>query len=190
MNKMVSFPDVNAIILPMKLRFLLVLAILFALSLMVGCVRRPPSPAWVSRIHALAPPIGAEEIFELPEGEQISFAELMEDFDSVKAIFVGETHDQAEHHQIQLRILQGLLDGGREVVLGMEMFQRFQQPVLDRWTQGLLTEDEFLHEIQWETTWGVDYNLYQGILNAAKDRFPRNRISSCRFPLGHKARPS
>jgi len=152
----------------MKPRFQLAFVFLFALFLLVGCVKRPPAPPWVSRIQALAPPIGPEEIFKLPEGETISFAELMEDLDSVKAIFVGEVHDQSEHHQIQLKILQGLLDGGREVVLGMEMFQRFQQPILDRWTQGLFTEDEFLHEIQWETTWGVDYNLYQGILNAAK----------------------
>ena len=50
----------------------------------------------------------------------------------------------------------------------MEMFERSQQPILDRWSQGLLTEEEFLKEVQWETTWGMDYELYQGILDEAK----------------------
>jgi uncharacterized iron-regulated protein len=50
----------------------------------------------------------------------------------------------------------------------MEMFERSQQPTLDRWSQGLLTEEEFLKEVDWDTTWGMDYELYKGILDAAK----------------------
>jgi hypothetical protein len=51
----------------------------------------------------------------------------------------------------------------------MEMFESSQQPILDRWSQGLLTEEEFLKEIQWDTTWGMDYELYKGILDEAKN---------------------
>jgi hypothetical protein len=32
-----------------------------------------------------------------------------------------------------------------------------------------LTEEEFLKEVQWETTWGVDYELYKAVLDTAKD---------------------
>jgi hypothetical protein len=50
----------------------------------------------------------------------------------------------------------------------MEMFTRSQQPILDQWSQGLLTEEKFLKEVQWETTWGIDYQLYKEILDKAK----------------------
>ena len=51
----------------------------------------------------------------------------------------------------------------------MEMFQRSQQPILDRWSQGDLTEKEFRKEVNWDTTWGIDYQLYKGILDEVKD---------------------
>ena len=55
------------------------------------------------------------------------------------------------------------------MVVGMEMFDRSQQSVLDRWSQGQLTEEEFLKEVNWEATWGMDYQLYKGILDDIKD---------------------
>jgi len=115
-------------------------------------------------------PIGEEEIFILPEGDKISFGELIDDLNTTRVIFVGETHDRIEHHQIQVNVVQGLLRNGKEVVVAMEMFERSQQPILDRWSQGLLTEEEFLNEVKWETTWGMDYNLYRGILDEIRDR--------------------
>ena len=51
----------------------------------------------------------------------------------------------------------------------MEMFQRSQQPLLDRWSQGGLTEKEFRKETNWDMTWGIDYQLYKGILDEAKN---------------------
>jgi uncharacterized iron-regulated protein len=81
---------------------------------------------------------------------------------------MGETHDQLEHHRIEMKVLQGLLEKGKDVAVGMEMFERSQQPILDRWSQGLLTDEEFLKEVNWDTTWGMDYNLYKGILDEIK----------------------
>jgi uncharacterized iron-regulated protein len=110
----------------------------------------------------------AEEIFRLPEGKKISFDQLLDDLNRTRVIYVGESHDQIEHHQIQVRFLQELLKRGKDIVLAMEMFEKPQQSILDRWSHGFLTEEEFLNEIQWEITWGMDYQLYQGILNEVK----------------------
>lgn len=54
-------------------------------------------------------PIGEEEIFILPEGDKISFSQLIDDLNTARVVFVGETHDQIEHHQIQVNLIQGLL---------------------------------------------------------------------------------
>jgi len=67
-----------------------------------------------------------------------------------------------------VRLIQDLVAKGKNVVIGLEMFERSQQPVLDKWSQGLLTEEEFLKEVQWETTWGMDYELYKDILDEVK----------------------
>ncbi len=126
-------------------------------------------PSWVSKIPGVSPPPGAEEIIKLPKGEKISFRQLMNELHGVRVIFIGESHDQMEHHEIQAKILKDLRIRGKDVAIGMEMFQRSQQPILDRWSMGLYTEEEFLREVQWEKTWGMDYRLYKPILDEAKN---------------------
>jgi uncharacterized iron-regulated protein len=120
---------------------------------------KAPLPPWVSRISMVKAPIGREETFRLPEGDPITFRELLDNLNTTKVIFVGEKHDQIEHHQIEVKMVQALGAKGREIVIGMEMFERSRQPVLDRWSQGLLTEEEFLTEVQWEMIWGMGYGL-------------------------------
>jgi len=143
--------------------------ILLCGALSPGCVGKAPLPSWVSRISMVKAPVGPEEIFRLPEGDPIPFAQLLNNLDTAKVIFVGESHDQIEHHQIQVRMIHDLVAKGKDVVIGMEMFEKSQQAALDRWSQGLLTEEEFLEESQWEKTWGMDSELYNGILDAARE---------------------
>jgi uncharacterized iron-regulated protein len=144
------------------------LLILFCGVLFPGCVGKAPLPSWVLKMSTIKTPVGPEEIFRLPEGDLITFAQLLNDLHATRVIFIGESHDQIEHHQIQVRMIQDLVSKGKEVVIGMEMFERSQQPTLDRWSQGLLTEEKFLKEVQWDITWGMDYELYKGILDAVK----------------------
>jgi uncharacterized iron-regulated protein len=119
-------------------------------------------------IQEITVPVGSEEIFKLPEGEKRSFSQLLEELDGPRVIFVGESHDQIEHHRIQVSLLQGFVAQGKEIAIGMEMFEKSHQPILDRWSQGFMAEDEFLKETKWDLTWRTDYHLYKRILDEAK----------------------
>ena len=152
----------------MKSLFARMLLILACGIVFPGCAGKAPVPSWVLKINMIKAPVGPEEIFRIPEGDLITFAQLLNDLDTAPVIFIGESHDQTEHHQIQVRMIQGLVAKGKDVVIGMEMFERSQQPTLDRWSQGLLSEEEFLKEVEWDTTWSMDYELYKGILDMAK----------------------
>ncbi len=143
------------------------LVIVFGI-LFSGCVKKASFPTWVSKISTLKSPIGPEEILRLPEGDPITFAQLSGEIDQTRVVFIGESHDQIEHHQIQVRLVQSLIAKGKSVVIAMEMFEGSQQPILDRWSQGVLTEEEFLKQVNWEMIWGMDYELYKGILDEAK----------------------
>jgi uncharacterized iron-regulated protein len=134
-----------------------------------GCAETTPRPPWVSNILMMSQPVGEEEIFALPQGGRISFRQLIDDLNSTTVVFLGETHDLYGHHEIQAKVIQELLKNGKEVVLAMEMFDRSRQPILDQWSQGALTEEEFLKDVKWETTWGMDYSFYKGILDKARD---------------------
>jgi len=152
----------------MKNHFSRIFLVLVGFLLLTGCVKRVPPP-WVLNIPTSSPPPGAEEIMKLPWREKLPFHQLSDHFQPAQVVFVGESHDQIEHHQIQVRILKDLVARGKEVAIGMEMFERSQQPILDKWSYGLLTEEEFLKEVQWEKTWSMDYQLYKPILDEARN---------------------
>jgi hypothetical protein len=57
-----------------------------------------------------------------------------------------------------------------QVGLGMEMFTRKQQPALDRWVAGGLSEKAFLKEVNWAAGWKMDFALYRDLLTFARDR--------------------
>ncbi len=85
-----------------------------------------------------------------------------------KIVYVGEFHDRFSHHNVQLQIIRGLYEKNKKIVIGMEMFQRPFQNVLDDYIAEKIDEREFLKNSEYFNRWGFDYNLYKPILDFAK----------------------
>jgi uncharacterized iron-regulated protein len=111
------------------------------------------------------------EIVHLPTGIVVTPEQMLTVAGDARVVYLGETHDNPASHRLQLRVLKGLteLHPGRQA-LGMEMFVRSQQPVLDRWVQGLLDEKSFLKEVRWYDNWKMDFAYYRDLLNFARER--------------------
>jgi uncharacterized iron-regulated protein len=87
-----------------------------------------------------------------------------------RIVYVGETHDNPASHRVELLVLQAMAERWPgQVSLGMEMFTRKQQPVLDRWVAGELSEKAFLKEADWASNWSMDFALYRDLLVYARD---------------------
>lgn len=113
----------------------------------------------------------AGDIIYLPTGTMMNFEQAMEMIAAAKIVYIGEMHTNFQAHEAQRRVIEELerrYPG--KVAIGMEMFREPQQPALDRWTRGELTEPAFLKESKWYDNWGSDFGLYRGILNLARDR--------------------
>ncbi|MBI4686501.1 MAG: ChaN family lipoprotein [Nitrospirae bacterium] len=85
-----------------------------------------------------------------------------------KIIYVGEAHEQFSHHYIQLQIIKGLYKKNKRIAIGMEMFQRPFQRVLDDYIAGKIEEREFLKKSEYFKRWGYDYKLYKPIVDFAR----------------------
>ena len=119
-----------------------------------------------------APP-KVEEIFHLPTGLRLSIDGMIEMLSGERLVCVGETHDNLNDQRVELTVVRELhrrFPG--KVAVGMEMFREPQQPVLDQWVKGELTEIEFLKTSKWYETWGYDFGAYRDLLLFAKE----NRI--------------
>ena len=111
-------------------------------------------------------------IISAKTGESVTFDELMKDLNSNQIIFVGEQHTNSSHHGIQLKIIQDVFKNNPSMRVGMEMFDRSYQEVLELWSVGGLEEDAFLRKVHWYANWRYDFALYRDILLFIK----QNRI--------------
>jgi uncharacterized iron-regulated protein len=96
--------------------------------------------------------------------------EIMTRVAEKKIIYVGETHDRASHHVMELEVIKDLHRRGRKIAVGMEMFQRPFQKVLDEYIEGKIDEREFLKGTEYFKRWGYDYNFYRPILEFARSK--------------------
>lgn len=104
--------------------------------------------------------------------EAVTFDEMMKDLNRHQVIFIGEEHTNASQHSIQLKILEAAYKDNPALVVGMEMFDRSYQPVLDLWSAGVMEEEIFLRKTHWYVNWRYDFALYRNILFFIK----QNRI--------------
>ncbi len=111
------------------------------------------------------------DIAHVPTGLPMSFDAMMDVVAAARLVCIGETHDNMQAHEVELRIVRDLHRRfpGR-IAIGMEMFRAPQQATLDRWTKGELNELEFLKAVDWQRTWGLDFGYYRAILEFARDQ--------------------
>lgn len=151
---------------------LLLMSALLAAGVLWGCGGRKmtaPPPAAPPRPTG---PLATGQILEVRTGTRVSFDELIHSLAAHDVVFIGEIHDNPDHHLIQIQILQALLDrwGGGRKAIGMEFFPRPSQETLDRYLLGGWTETEFLAAVDWEYLWGYDYHLYRPLMLAAREK--------------------
>jgi uncharacterized iron-regulated protein len=103
-----------------------------------------------------------------PEQEKI-----VTQLQSANVVYLGETHDNSSDHQQQLTIIQALFKHKPRLAIGMEMFQRPAQPLLDRYLAGKITATELRQQTEFDKRWGYKWGYYLPILEFAK----ANRLS-------------
>ncbi|MEN3353234.1 MAG: hypothetical protein V7640_1392, partial [Betaproteobacteria bacterium] len=88
-------------------------------------------------------------------------------------VLIGEHHDDPDHHLWQLQTLAALHLLRPQMVVGFEVFPRRVQPVLDDWTAGRLTQQQFLERVEWDKIWNVPAALYLPLFHFARlNRIP------------------
>jgi uncharacterized iron-regulated protein len=149
---------------------LLFVAVIIVMGM--GC-RSVTSIVKTDRLRNFPAEINTGDIVHVATGEKITFAQLADSLDGARIVYVGESHSNRESHELELHILKEFYKrNGGNIAVGMEMFKRPHQDVLDKWTGGGISEKDLLFSTDWDNEWGYDYNHYKGIMDFIRD----NRI--------------
>lgn len=125
-----------------------------------GCAAPSPKLTLID-IQQTFPP---DTILSTELKQEISYETLMKKLNHVKVIYIGEKHSDKNHHDIQLKIIKSMYEKNPSMCVGMEMFDRTYQQVLDQWSSGQLEETEFLKKTHWYANWRYPFDLYRDIL--------------------------
>ncbi|GBC92783.1 hypothetical protein HRbin15_01260 [bacterium HR15] len=103
------------------------------------------------------------ELVETRRGRKLTLKQLTQAVEPYAFLLIGEEHSEARHHQFQAAVIDALVQAGRSVIVGLEMFDRTKQHPLNLWTLNRLSEAEFIEQSDWQRQWGFDFALYRPI---------------------------
>jgi len=112
--------------------------------------------------------ISQDNVYSAKEGKAVSFTKMITEMRDSRFVYVGESHNSMPMHDIQLKVIQALHEQDKNLSIGLEMFPVTGQEVLNKWSLGLLTEDEFIQEAEWYVTWNFNFGFYRKIFQYAK----------------------
>jgi uncharacterized iron-regulated protein len=141
-----------------------------ALSLFVAfAILAAPEDPYLLPIGAVGTVrVSPGQIVDTGRGKAVDIDEVARAADGRRFIYIGESHDNAAHHQFQADLIDALVRRGRRVVVGLEMYTRPMQGTLNPWTLGWWSEEEFIERSEWKKQWGFDFALYRPIFEATK----------------------
>jgi uncharacterized iron-regulated protein len=91
--------------------------------------------------------LGSSVFFRISDKALVDLSEVLHDLKNASLVFVGELHDQKDHHELQLAVIRGLNEAGVPVAVGLEMFRAESQVHLDGWVLGLNVPREITRQV-------------------------------------------
>lgn len=113
------------------------------------------------------------KIFESEEQREVTYSDLVKKLEKQDIIYLGENHENSDHHRIQLQVITELVQLGKKPRIGFELFSRDQTGYLMTFvgskrkhkqeSQKKAEENRLRKDLGWqdrkETTWGFYFDL-------------------------------
>ena len=130
-----------------------------ALMLLTGCASTQLEQAeqWQSQLHTEHALVGM--IWDSKAEKFIVADELLVRIEEVSYLLLGEKHDNPDHHALQLRALDHVLQSDNASTVSFEMMSSEQQPLLQELSSSRQSSLEQINEyLQWDNDgWNWDY---------------------------------
>lgn len=115
-------------------------------------------------VPVVSPPVSGE-IRDLRSGQTLTAQELLARLAKPSRLIVGEQHDNRDHHQLQLWLLQTLNEQRPQGSLLLEMLTPDQQGRVDHVKRSSPLPADLPNALAWQPGW--DWNLYGPIVGFA-----------------------
>jgi uncharacterized iron-regulated protein len=147
-----------------------------AATLLAACASRPPCPGahlpppalagpWTSAVGRDHPLVG--HVYEVRSGRFVDLAALEAAVVGAHFVLLGETHDNADHHRLQARLVRAAVANGRRPALALEMLDSGQQAAVDAALAGpRRSADAVAEAVSWSKSGWPSFDIYRPIFAA------------------------
>jgi len=142
-------------------------ALALALPCLAGAAGPPGNPvAWESPRHVDHPLVG--RIWDSRRQSFASPQELLASLREARFALLGEKHDNADHHRLQLSVLESLIAADALSGVAFEMIDAARAGKLEGIVERQLADDAALKAwLEWDDGW--EWGFYSPLLRAALD---------------------
>jgi uncharacterized iron-regulated protein len=84
------------------------------------------------------------KIINTKTNKEIELKEMVERLDDYDVIFFGEYHGNKILHSLELELLKMFHSNNKNLIISLEMFERDVQPILDKYLNDEISEEDFL----------------------------------------------
>lgn len=143
----------------MHLRRRAALAMLGGALLLAGCAGASPGAG---------PPEVKPLVIEPGADVDASIRLIADRARHAEVVYLGELHDNAQHHAIEARILEALLAGGRRPALAFEMVPETRQASLEAAVRSDANPGEVDQQLEWSAQGWPDFAMYWPLFELAR----------------------
>ena len=93
------------------------------------------------------------------EKAELTSEQFLKEVSNVDVIFVGEIHSDSATHIFEYELLQILHTKHKKYAVALEMFERDDQEILNKYLAGRITEKEFLKNVKFWSNYKSSYRL-------------------------------
>jgi uncharacterized iron-regulated protein len=98
-----------------------------------------------------------QRVYETRHQSFSDFEAMVADVSRADVVLVGEQHDDANTHRLEVAVLEGLRRRGVTPAVSMEMFERDVQSTVDAYLAGTIPEADFLQKSRPWPRYATDY---------------------------------
>ncbi len=140
------------------------------MGLLLACLlgQGPPDPNRLPIGRTGERVVAPGAITNLSSGRIATAGDLAQAARGKRFVFLGENHATTPHQKLEAEVIQALVDDGRDVIVGLEMYTRPKQDWLDLWSNGGIEEGDFLIKSDWKGQWGFDFGFYRPLFEAVR----------------------
>jgi len=123
------------------------------------------NPQWESKLYSDHELVGI--LWDVKNASAIPAENLLTELEGADYLLLGEKHDNPDHHTLQLRVTEAILQSNKLFALSMEMMDSTIQPKLDLISdQDFGSLDDLKNYLEWDSD-GWNWDFYSPLIQLA-----------------------